>query len=1144
MQSTPTASLHFAAGLASPFGQRALQRLRPTPSDVTTQPFEAWFHGSTICDARGEPIMAFHGSRAAFDAFAPEKAEMDGRVAPEYGRAHYFTLDPVAAAGYAASAQQFGGEVVYPVYLSLRRPYVIDLTKVAVRSVYAPGHDPAFIKRLQARGYDGIIVVDEDQDGRKPAGLLPDLQAFASEIVVFDAAQIRSAIADANDFTHPAYQNSLGRDTAFRRWLGRSRAVDASGAPLTLYHGTMADFSTFDFSRLGEASDHPTAMLGAFFSTNPDTAAQWAWDTENGGQIMPVHLAVEHPLELDGETFRALASDRSYRDLRPLVEALQARVRAGGHDGIHVRAIPGATGEDAEFAGDIWIATKPEQIKSAIGNRGTYDVGNPDIRFARSAAELLPELLEVGGAANGEDARKDGAFREAGARDAAFAAWFRDSKIVDPRGAPLVVVHATLNDFSAFELRHGEAQSHGFFFAPMNETNHYLWSYLDAVKYQEQEREGNHFFMPVYLSLQNPKTINTTDSGQWADPDDENAAIAAAKREGHDGLILRDDEHDTTFYVAFDATQIKSALGNRGTYDANHADIRFRRTETEERLQAQSEPAAALFDRWFRDSMAVDDAGLPLTLYHGTCASEPITEFCGNAYAGWFTECPARANAYTSASMDDGGEDGAIYPVHLAVHHPLDLAHLDANKTFDAATLAAAMGVPVDEVQECFDNVASGPCYWNLIDTPDFREWVEALGCDGVRIREGGVMTWAAVRAEQIASVYEHVASAAPAPAVLGPQLDAATTNDAAFRDWFRNSAAVDEAGVPLTLYHGTASDFNVFDPSMAGRNFAQDPQGLFFAENPAIEPFMSGEKAAGYTLNGQHIVPVHLCVQRPLVMAPRETHVPYEGMRTIGGTDLYDALDKPAFFARLREGGHDGAYFPYTRNGRREGMWIALAPTQVKSVFNAGSYALDNPDIRFARAGASLATAEDAGAATLPTATFEAWFQQSQVVDDFGQPLTMYHGTSNDFAAFDTKDGTTEGAAFFSTSPANVFADPFTWGQDPEDVEIRPNVKPVFLAIQNPLHVTRADVTEDGHHSFDAMRRIIAFARRAGHDGLHIVGYNEGGIEADQWAAFHPHQIKSVFNTGSFDATNDDIRFAREASATLPHVAQDGIEP
>jgi hypothetical protein len=280
--------------------------------------------------------------------------------------------------------------------------------------------------------------------------------------------------------------------------------------------------------------------------------------------------------------------------------------------------------------------------------------------------------------------------------------------------------------------------------------------------------------------------------------------------------------------------------------------------------------------------------------------------------------------------------------------------------------------------------------------------------------------------------------------------------------------------------------------------------------------------------------------------MAPRETHVPYEGMRTIGGSDLYDALDKPAFFARLREGGHDGAYFPYTRNGRREGMWIALAPTQVKSVFNAGSYALDNPDIRFARVGASLAPAQDAGAAPLSTATFEAWFQQSQVVDDYGQPLTMYHGTLNDFAAFDTKDGTTEGAAFFSTSPAvaNVFADPVTWGQDPEDVEIRPNVKPVFLAIQNPLHVTRADVTEDGHHSFDAMRRIIAFARRAGHDGLHIVGYNEGGIEADQWAAFHPHQIKSVFNTGSFDATNDDIRFARDASATLPHVAQDGIEP
>jgi hypothetical protein len=158
------------------------------------------------------------------------------------------------------------------------------------------------------------------------------------------------------------------------------------------------------------------------------------------------------------------------------------------------------------------------------------------------------------------------------------------------------------------------------------------------------------------------------------------------------------------------------------------------------------------FKGWFGDSQVVDANGAALVVFHGTSSSESIGRFSGNAYAGWFTPDSRKANAYTSVSLDDSGDDGAIYPVYLSIKNPLDLSAIDASADFDANALAVAMGVPVQQVQDMFDERAEGPAYWGLIDTPDFCEWVQALGKDGLTIKEDGAITWAALRSEQIKS--------------------------------------------------------------------------------------------------------------------------------------------------------------------------------------------------------------------------------------------------------------------------------------------------------------------------------------------------------------------------------------------------------
>ncbi|MEK6880708.1 MAG: phage tail tape measure protein, partial [Nanoarchaeota archaeon] len=78
---------------------------------------------------------------------------------------------------------------------------------------------------------------------------------------------------------------------------------------------------------------------------------------------------------------------------------------------------------------------------------------------------------------------------------------------------------------------------------------------------------------PVYLSIKKPKRVR--DVGHAFNWDNE---IDLAKSQGYDGIVYRNTEearwrknHDS--YIAFYPNQIKSAIGNRGTYNPNDPDI-------------------------------------------------------------------------------------------------------------------------------------------------------------------------------------------------------------------------------------------------------------------------------------------------------------------------------------------------------------------------------------------------------------------------------------------------------------------------------------------------------------------------------------------------------------------------------------------
>lgn len=177
--------------------------------------------------------------------------------------------------------------------------------------------------------------------------------------------------------------------------------------------------------------------------------------------------------------------------------------------------------------------------------------------------------------------------------------------------------------------------------------------------------------------------------------------------------------------------------------------------------------------------------------------------------------------------------------------------------------------------------------------------------------------------------------------------------------------------------------------------------------------------------------------------------------------------------------------------------------------------------------------------------ANFWRWFGDSKVVDAEGKPLVVYHGTSANFAQFNTAPDREMGAHFGSRKQS-------------EGIQQKENSRtlPVYLHIQNPYEAQvdlgiwgsvdawKEYLTEweaNGNGPLNPSRRRIAhlssmaevrsLLESKGFDGISYFNRVEGDTEADggngeqAFIAFHPEQIKSATgNTGKFSAEDDRI--------------------
>jgi len=125
----------------------------------------------------------------------------------------------------------------------------------------------------------------------------------------------------------------------FKRWFGQSKVVE-NGEPLRVYHATQADFSEY--------------RVPAYFARRPIRKAPMVL----GARFNPCYLRIEKPKETHGAVYRVTES-----------MAVSAKIR--GHDGVIQRS-----------RGRVYfVIFSPLQVKSATGNRGTFDPEIADVRF-------------------------------------------------------------------------------------------------------------------------------------------------------------------------------------------------------------------------------------------------------------------------------------------------------------------------------------------------------------------------------------------------------------------------------------------------------------------------------------------------------------------------------------------------------------------------------------------------------------------------------------------------------------------------------------------------------------------------------------------------------------------------------------------
>lgn len=175
------------------------------------------------------------------------------------------------------------------------------------------------------------------------------------------------------------------------REANKAKFLEPSAVKERMYHGTTANINQFK----------PQTGDAVFLTPDPRFASKFAWNDmlftaspQDGGfinpgaNVMPVHVQAKNPFDYENpKHIRSVLSNLDPRDKK----AFKKSASEGSWQEIekHIGTIQD-TGFDSVFLKEMGrknlAVFEPNQIKSDIGNRGTYDINDPDLNKAEGGA--------------------------------------------------------------------------------------------------------------------------------------------------------------------------------------------------------------------------------------------------------------------------------------------------------------------------------------------------------------------------------------------------------------------------------------------------------------------------------------------------------------------------------------------------------------------------------------------------------------------------------------------------------------------------------------------------------------------------------------------------------------------------------------
>lgn len=306
-----------------------------------TPAFKKWFGNSKVVDAKGRPLVVYHGTRNVdeFHSFDTDGSHIGSHFSEKAGPARYYArgkkgrmiraylsiqnpwvTQDLGRWDDVQVAQEWARQQGIPDYKNVRAilPILEDIRSHV--SKFKGIHDGramnAGIKDwLMSRGYDGIrylnryesgkgdVVVGVEWAERALAHLLPDDQ-FIKKFpdapycwIAFHPVQIKAVNNDGTfdkddpDIrSNPAVETVAPATKAFQKWFGDSKMIDEDGNPLVVYRGDTEDFNQFDRSK--------TRENGFFFTTEEKVARGYA----KGGLLRAFYIRAKKVLNLMEDT--------------------------------------------------------------------------------------------------------------------------------------------------------------------------------------------------------------------------------------------------------------------------------------------------------------------------------------------------------------------------------------------------------------------------------------------------------------------------------------------------------------------------------------------------------------------------------------------------------------------------------------------------------------------------------------------------------------------------------------------------------------------------------------------------------------------------------------------------------------------------